>query len=214
LNNHRSRDSNLRMKSSSKRNQQTHFSDFFSKNVFKASKEFGGSLHGRGNAKTARPLSTKQAMHVVLRSSLAKGEWSLRSARNIKMVEQTLQKLAKQYGIKIDRFANVGNHIHLLIKLSNRFTFAPFIRAFAGIIAMKVTGARKLATLRNIRSTKDDTSTAKFWDFRPWSRIVEWGKAYSHARSYVVKNEKEASGEVPYKARTQKSKPVNRMCPS
>jgi REP element-mobilizing transposase RayT len=122
--------------------------------------------------------------------------------------------LAKQYGIKIYKFANVGNHIHLLIKLSNRFTFAPFMRALAGIIAMKVTGARKLATLRNIRSPKDDDSVAKFWDFRPWSRIVEWGKAFKHAKSYVIQNEKEASGEILYKPRTRKSPVLNRICPS
>jgi REP element-mobilizing transposase RayT len=167
-------------------------------------KEFGGSLHGRGNAKTARPLSTKHAMHVVLRSSLAKGNWSLRSVENIKMVEQTLRKLANKYGIKIYKFANVGNHLHLLIKLGNRFTFAPFMRAFAGISAMKVTGARKLAAIERLVSPNDEDSTDKFWDFRPWSRIVEWGKAYAAARSYVIQNEMEASGEVPYKPRRKK----------
>jgi REP element-mobilizing transposase RayT len=208
------------MKSSRKRNQQTHFSDHFSDNVFKASKEFGGSLHGKGNAKVARPLSTKQAMHVVLRSSLAKGNWSLRSAKNIKMVEQTLRKLAAQYGIKIYKFANVGNHIHLLIKLGNRFTFAPFIRAFAGIIAMKVTGAKKMSAMKSVLKTHSALRDGlipvadKFWDFRPWSRIVEWGIAYSHVKSYVIQNEKEASGEVAYKPRSRKGKVLERRCPS
>lgn len=168
---------------------------YFSEDVFKINKEFGGCLHGKGHAKLARPLSTKQAMHVVLRSSLAKGDWSLRSVKNMKMVEQTLRKLASKYGIRIYRFANVGNHIHLLIKLSNRFTFAPFIRALSGMIAMRVTGAKKLSAL-----------TDKFWDFRPWSRIVEWGKAFRAARTYVFQNELEADGVIPHQPRRQKSK--------
>lgn len=177
------------MKSSRARSSQTQFQD----NIFASRKEFGGALVGRGHAKKARPLSTKHAMHVVLRSSLAKGEWSLRSAKNLRMVERMLRKLAAQYGIRIYKFANVGNHVHLLIKLSNRYTFAPFMRAFAGTIALKVTGANKLSALKE-----------KFWDCIPWSRIVEWGKAYRSAKAYVFQNEMEAAGAVPYKVRSQK----------
>jgi len=157
--------------------------------------QFGGSLLKNSHAKTARPLSTKHAMHVVLRSSLAKGEWSLRSLKNQKLVETTIRTQAKKYGIKIYEFANVGNHLHLLIKLSNRFTFAPFMRAISGIIALKVTGARKAKELKQ-----------KFWDYRPWTRIVEWKKAYRIAKDYVIQNHLEAIGYISYQ--TRKSKPV------
>jgi REP element-mobilizing transposase RayT len=152
--------------------------------------QFGGSLLKKGNAKTARPLSTKQAMHVVLRSSQATGEWSLRSLKNQKMVERTLRNLARRYGIKIYEFANVGNHLHLLIKLRKRYTFTPFIRALSGIIALKVTGTSKLEKLEN-----------KFWDYRPWTRIVEWKKAYTVARDYVIQNHLEAIGFILHKPR-------------
>jgi hypothetical protein len=64
---------------------------FFEKDIFKSRKEFGGALLGKGHAKKARTISTKHAMHVVLRSSKAKGEWSLRTTRNLKMVERTLK---------------------------------------------------------------------------------------------------------------------------
>lgn len=155
--------------------------------------QFGGSLLKNSNAKSARPLSTKHAMHVVLRSSKAKGDWSLRSLKNQKMVESTLKSLAKKYGLKIYEFANVGNHLHILLKLQNRRTFAPFMRALSGTIALKVTGANKLSALKE-----------KFWDYRPWSRIVEWKKAYTIAKDYVIQNHLEAIGFIPYKPRKQR----------
>jgi len=140
--------------------------------------QFGGSLLKKSNAKTARPLSTKHGMHVVLRSSKAKGEWSLRSLKNQKMVEKTLKLLAKKYGIKIHEFANAGNHLQLLIKLQNRGNFKPFVRALTGTIALKATGATKLKGLEE-----------KFWDYRPWTRVIELKKAYSIAKDdFVLKH--------------------------
>ena len=115
------------------------------------------------------------------------------------MVEKTIRTQAKKYGIKIYEFANVGNHLHLLIKLSNRFTFAPFMRAISGIIAIKVTGSNKLKGLKQ-----------KFWDYRPWSRIVEWKKAYSIAKDYVIQNHLEAIGYISYKPRTYSQSPAPR----
>ena len=41
----------------------------------------------------------------------------------------------------------------------------------------------------------------KFWDFRPWTRIIEWKKAYSIAKDYVIQNHLEAMGLIPYKPR-------------
>jgi len=162
----------------------------FQSQSLKKMHQFGGSLLKKSNAKTKRPLSTKHAMHVVLRSSKAKGEWSLRSLKNQKIVEKLTRTLAKKYSIKIYEYANVGNHLHLLIKLSNRYTFAPFIRALSGSIALKVTGSNKLKALKE-----------KFWDYRPWTRIVEWKKAYSIAKDYVIQNHLEAMGLIPYKPR-------------
>lgn len=165
--------------------------------------QFGGSLLKNSNAKTKRPISTKHAMHVVLRSSLARGEWSLRLLKNQRMVEKTIRSQAAKYGIKIYEFANVGNHLHLLIKLGNRFAFAPFIRAISGIIALKVAGACKTKELKQ-----------KFWDYRPWSRVVEWRKAYSVAKDYVVQNHLEAIGAIPYQPRARTSRSGPRPAPA
>lgn len=178
----------------SSRNEQKSFSHHQKTPGLKRMFQFGGSLLKKSNAKTARPLSTKHAMHVVLRSSRATGEWSLRSAKNHKIVERTLISLAKKYGIRIHEFANVGNHLHLLIKLKNRTTFAPFIRALSGTIALKTTSANKLSKLKE-----------KFWDYRPWTRIVELKKAYSLAKDHVIQNHLAAIGYLTYRPRNYES---------
>lgn len=153
---------------------------------------FGGSLlrTSRGklktsNPKTKRPLSTKHTMHLVLKSSLAKGDWSFRSLRNRKNVDQTVRRHAARYGIRIYEYANVGNHLHILIRVKNRFTYQPFIRSLTGHLTLLVTGARKGTKLKQ-----------KFWDFRPFSRVVEWKKAYSVVKDYVVLNQLEAIGLI------------------
>jgi len=161
------------MSQRSSRKEQIRFSDPRLKRMF----QFGGTLLKKSNAKSARPLSTKHAVHVVLSSSKATGEWSLRSLKNQKMVERVLKRLAKLYGIKIHEFGNVGNNVHILLKLPHRKVFSPFIRALSGTIALKATGSNKLSKLKE-----------KFWDQRPWTRIVELTRRYSLATDQVIQN--------------------------
>jgi hypothetical protein len=40
--------------------------------------------------------------------------------------------------------------------------------------------------------------TKKFWDYRPFSRVVEWSKAYRIAKDYVLLNQLEGLGIIPY----------------
>lgn len=152
----------------------------------KQMKFFGGSLLKKSHAKTARPLSTKHAMHLVLRSSQARGEQSFRHYSNQKKIEKAFFARAKKYGIKVYQFANVGNHIHALIRVKNRHTWKPFIRALTAEITLIVTGANKLKALKE-----------KFWDQRPFTRIVDWRRGYQVAKDYVILNQMEALGLLP-----------------
>ena len=86
-------------------------------NGFKPKLEFGGSLNKKSNPKTARMISTKHAMHLVLRSDLAKGSRSLLNFRL--QIDQILQKQANDCQVKIYQKANAGNHLHLLIYLKS-----------------------------------------------------------------------------------------------
>src|SRR3989338_1183354 len=107
---------------------------------------YGGS-HTRGKRKTRRPFDPKQALHVVLRSSKARGEFSMLRPRHCNHIRNLVDRLKTRWGVSVYRYANVGNHLHLLIRTRSRESWQGFIRELAGGIAMIVTGARKGAAL-------------------------------------------------------------------
>lgn len=142
---------------------------------------FGGSNCTRRLHRVARPISTKHPIHLVLRSSKAKGSSSFLNPKNRSFVRDILSKFSKKFGIQITDFANVGNHLHLVIKIGNRRTYQPFIAAVTGGIARSVIG-KKLSA--------DD----KFWDFRPFSRIVEGLRGMQILTAYMKINQLESVG--------------------
>jgi REP element-mobilizing transposase RayT len=152
----------------------------------KNSSAYGGELlNTRKGRSRGRPLSTKATMHLVLRSSQAKGKMSFRNFK--KEITEILGKFSLKYGVKIVSFANVGNHLHLQIKLSNRFAYKPFIRAVTSAIAMKVSG-------RNRWTTPSNKKDEKFWDLRPFTRVIEGLKAFLTLRDYIEINQLEGFG--------------------
>jgi REP element-mobilizing transposase RayT len=151
-------------------------------------KAYGGSLlKTRKGRSSGRPLDTKNTMHLILKSSKAVGEWSFRKSQNEKVIKVIIAKFAHRFGIKILSLANVGNHLHLQIKLSNRYTYTPFIKAITGAIAMAVTGKSKW----NGSSSK---MRLKFWDYRPYSRVVKSYRAFLTLRNYIQINQIEGYG--------------------
>ena len=151
-----------------------------------------GGEHTLGKRKTLRPIDPKQALHVVLRSSQARGEQSMLSPRHCDKVQEFTAKLAKRWGVRLYRYANVGNHIHLLIKVPSRAVWKRFLRQLAGGIALIVTGAKKGSPLAR-------NSTGRgFWDHLAFTRIVQFGRDYENMGRYLIKNLFEAAG-VPVK---------------
>jgi REP element-mobilizing transposase RayT len=124
---------------------------------------------------------------LVLRSSKAKGEWSFRKPKHSAKITQIIEKFARKYGVRVISMANVGNHLHFHIRLTNRFGYKPFIRAITASITMAVTGASKLKPLK--KAAKD-----KFWDYRPFTRIVDSFKAFLNLKDYVEINQWEGQG--------------------
>lgn len=148
-----------------------------------AKKSFGGSLL-KGNPRSKRPISTKKPMHLVLRSSFAKGSFSMQQSKNRNRIKAVVNKLSNRFSIKVYRFANSGNHLHMLVHPSSRQAYLHFIRALSGIIARIVLNAE-----RGSASMID-----RFWDSRPFTRIVEWGKEFAVVRNYIDLNTLEAIG--------------------
>ena len=114
--------------------------------------EHGGEIR-RGLRKLERPIDLRRPLHVVLRSSRARGAWSLRLQTNQRIVRWVLRHFAKRYSIRIYEFANSGNHLHLLLRSKCRLGLQNFLRTFAGITARLVTGARK------------GWAVGRFWDW-------------------------------------------------
>lgn len=154
---------------------------------------FGGSL-GVGQRKAARPIVSRKPMHVVLRSSQATGEWSLyRSKVRVRVI---VDHFASRFGVSIYEYANAGNHIHLVVRAVSRNGFKKFLMAISGRIAELVT-----------KASRKNPLAQPFWDFIPWTRILEWGRAFEIAKHYVIKNQLEAAGVIAYRARKNSRQP-------
>jgi REP element-mobilizing transposase RayT len=143
-----------------------------------------------GRRKIARPIDPKRPLHLVLRSSKARGAWSMLHPRHARRVDALVRETARKYAVRIERYANVGNHLHVLLLPGSRRTFRAFIRELTGRVAALVTGARKLQPLER-----------KFWDFLPYTRIVSWGRDRENLSKYFIKNLFEAAGLLTKKAK-------------
>lgn len=109
----------------------------------------------------------------------------MRLPKTLIVVNETVRRTAAKHGVKIYQFANVGNHLHLLIKIPSVRQWAAFIRELSGRIAQQV------------MELVDSASIEKFWRFRPYTRIVRsWKKAYKSVKDYVYLNQVEAEGHI------------------
>lgn len=149
-------------------------------------KSYGGTLlNTRQGRVRGRPLSTKDSIHMVLRSSQAVGLQSFKTAKNSKKIREILQKFSHKYGVQILQLANVGNHLHFHIKISSRRTYFCFIRAITSAIAMAV------ASHHRWNKNKNDK---KFWDYRPFTRVIVGFKNYLNIQDYIAVNQLEGLG--------------------
>jgi REP element-mobilizing transposase RayT len=159
-------------------------------NLRASPRSHGGEL-SIGKRKTARPFDPKQALHVVLRSSQARGKLSMLHPDHCNAIGDLLERLKTRWNIQIYRYANVGNHIHLLIRAKTRKAWQGFIRELSGAIAMMVTGAKKGHPSRRPAAK---TSFRGFWDHLVFTRIVRFGRDFQNAARYVSINFWESHG--------------------
>lgn len=111
----------------------------------------------------------------------------LRSAHE-RMIKREVHALARRFGVRVYQYANSGNHLHLMVRARTRRDFQAYLRTLGGIVARRITGARK------------GKPAGKFWDDLAYSRVVEWGKDFVNTKFYIVRNELEALG-LPVPAR-------------
>ena len=155
---------------------------------------FGGSYFKTYKPREQRPIFAKKALHIVLRSSLARGKYSMRSAQNEEKIWDIIVKHANINGIQIYEYANAGNHLHLLVRVKRRDAYCRFIRSITGIIARTVKGCEKGKPL-----------LGQFWDARPFTRVVQFaGQEFKKVKYYLARNNLEALGFIKYQPRTLK----------
>lgn len=121
-----------------------------------------------------------------------------RRKSGVKSPKQKLSRLvdeiSKQFGIKILKFANVGNHLHLAIKLpgstmTSRRQYAKWIRLLTSRLAFHIGGSKKGLPFRD-----ENGMRAKFWDAIPFSRVIHGRRGWDIISRYVLKNELESQG--------------------
>ena len=126
-------------------------------------------------------------MHFILKSKRAVGRNSFGHSRNLRAVNTLVEDRCKKYGVKLISYSNNFNHLHMLIKFPSRPIYLRFVRAITAALAMLIT-----------RTKKNARSLVKFFDERPFTRIVRGLKAYKIAWDYIRLNQLEAAGVIPY----------------
>lgn len=144
---------------------------------------FGGDLRKTRASRQYRPISTKNTMHLMLKSQNAKGSWSFLTPSNKRIVSHLIRKHADRNGVQIQSFANVGNHLHIMLKVRSVILYKRFVRALSGSIALKITGANKTRKLNG-----------KFWTQTPFTRFVHGLRDFLGLKDYFEINKIEAAG--------------------
>jgi REP element-mobilizing transposase RayT len=140
-------------------------------------------------SRQARPISLKTSMHLILKTRLAKGEWSFLKGARRTHIKTLVQQVADQFHVQLLSGANVGNHIHLHLKFSKRAQYKAFIRVLTARIAFLVTKASKVNPLKDDRGKK-----LSFWTQRPITRFVHGFKDFLRIENYLEINRLEGHG--------------------
>lgn len=161
---------------------QTNLFDYF--DTRETRKRYGRTQHGglqtKGHRKLERPLSTTRPIHLVLKSHKAKGELSFLTHKNKPFIESLIKEKAKKFGVRISEFVNVGNHLHLKIRITSRERFQKFLKSITTLIARKITGARRGITF------------GKFWQGQAFTRVLNSKFEELNLYGYIKANKIEA----------------------
>lgn len=129
-----------------------------------------------GKRKTARVLDSRKPIHLVLKSDKKIQLYSHR-----RQLRQLLFRFAKKFGVKVYKESVQKDHWHFCIKITHRTLYRSFIRALTGTIALK--------------------HGKGLWIQRPFNRIVSWGRDFLNLQDYILLNDCEVAGIVPYAIR-------------
>jgi len=189
----------------------------FQKINWKHQHNHGGTLRKKRAGRKARPLSTKQPIHLVFKANKEVLRGGFRTRRRFMLIHFLLKKYAKRFWIRIDKVSIQFDHIHLIVRAPRRAKYLDFFRVIAGQIAQRFEkdGLLNLVTCHAAKAAVTDTPETtkglvqsggiqqkvalKLWKFRPFTRVVIGYRAYQRARDYLLLNDLEAIGKIPYR---------------
>lgn len=125
-------------------------------------------------------------MHITMRANKS----VLRTRMILAWLRTFLPAKARYFGVRIFHYAILGNHLHLLIQVKQRTALTGFLRVISGVIARKAMGAEKGAA-----------KGGHFWEGRPYSRVITWGREFRNVLAYVERNALEGAKKISYVAR-------------
>jgi hypothetical protein len=135
----------------------------------KTIREFGGSLSkSSGQRKVKRPLVFSKPMHLVLKTSKAKGRYAFSPTDH--RMNNLIQKMGRRFGVKVYSVAQNWSHIHLVSRLPNRLAYQRFIRAMTGAMVLRLKASKG------------------FFDLTPYTKVASWGRQFRNLKNYADKN--------------------------
>jgi REP element-mobilizing transposase RayT len=181
----------------------------FEKTNWKHRYSHGGSLRQKRAGRKARPLSTREPIHLVFKANRECIRGGFRSSKRFALIHRILRKYAKRFWIKVEQVSIQHDHIHFVIRSPRRAQFGDFFRVFAGQVAQQFEKEGLLSVAAKNRENKKVTDTPsrpikaskallRLWKHRPFTRVVIGWKAYQLVRDYVQLNEKEVTGQIRY----------------
>jgi putative transposase len=169
---------------------------------------YGGTYRNKRAGRKARPLSTKDSLHLVFKANRERLKAGFRSYKTFPLVHYLLAKYARKFFVKVEQVSIQGNHIHFHIRTTRRSNYQNFFRVLAGQIAQVFEREGFLAVEPVTGTPRSDqvTGTPKpgrekrkgLWMHRPFTRVVRGRKHEETLRDYIQLNEQEALGNIRY----------------
>ena len=150
----------------------------------------GGTLRKSSKGRGARPLTSKDPMHLVFKINKAAVRGGLRSPRAFSLINSLLKKYSYKFYVRVEQHSIQQDHIHILVRGGKRSQMQSFFRVVAGQFAQRLT---------DTFATKHEGP--KIWKHRPFSRVIKGFKPYRIVRDYIQLNECEAMGRPYSKSR-------------
>lgn len=183
----------------------------------------GGSLRNQRAGRSARPLSSRDPIHLVFKARRETVKTGFRTYRRYFLIQRIVEFYSRRFYVKIEQISVQGDHLHLLVRTGRRSNFQSFFRVVAGQIAQqfqkqqlvtdplvrasKPHGTDKPGPRPRLRVTdtpRPETRVSKrsgtgLWKYRPFTRVVKGWRAYRIVRDYIQLNEREVLGERVYR---------------